>query len=699
MNQETSTQLSAGWASREFTPPPGTALGGYGARVGRSGAAHDPLLCQALAIGSADRPFVLLVADVVAVGSAEVHAVRTAVRAATAVAEVWVCATHTHSGPDVDAADAAALAAREALLAAATSAARAAIGAMAPAYVGYAHGMVAGIGSRRNTGGDAVAIAGAATLPLDVIALRREAGSMAPDAVLAVLPCHATVLGADNLSPSADLPGAFRSHLCAGAVGAPTWAALAQGAAGDVSTRRTRRAQTFEEASRLGGLLADAARDLALGAAPLASAEVRLGRRTLALAPKASEPMENLERRRAQAEAALARAHSAGDPVAVRQWETARQGAEAERSRPRQLGRLGLAAELAVAALGELAIVAVPGELYLELGERLRLTAGPKTIVLGYANGYVGYLPPTAAFGSDDYEPRIALVAPGEAERLVGEAARLVRAVRPTASLVPEGGDVVTALRDKIGAVLDAALLDQRAALTAAAAILAQTIRRGGIIHTFGTGHSHLLAEEPYSRAGGLANVHAIQPSVLQLHEDAIASGAWERLSGAAAIALDHAPIDLSRDCLVVISQSGRNAAPVEAALWARARAMPVVAITSLAHSRSVPSLAPGGERLFEVADVSLDNGGVSGDASLALAEGVELAPMSTIGGAAVMHAALALAVAACRAEGVAVPVIRSGNLPGAHEDNARTLASYAGALPALYDRYRARARRAGPAE
>lgn len=144
----------------------------------------------------------------------------------------------------------------------------------------------------------------------------------------------------------------------------------------------------------------------------------------------------------------------------------------------------------------------------------------------------------------------------------------------------------------------------------------AAAILGGGLIHVFGTGHSHLLAEELYSRAGGLVAVNAIlEPSVM-LHEGSGKSGAVERLSGMARVIIDQEPIQAG-DLMIVASNSGRNAMPVEMALEARARGLKVAAITSLAHSRSQPANNPSGKRLFEVADVVIDNCGVPGDAVL----------------------------------------------------------------------------------
>lgn len=241
----------------------------------------------------------------------------------------------------------------------------------------------------------------------------------------------------------------------------------------------------------------------------------------------------------------------------------------------------------------------------------------------------------------------------------------------------------------RVQQLLGTVIAEQIDAVRQVGALIARTVERGGLVHTFGTGHSHLLAEEVYSRAGGLANVNVIQSSPLMLHEDAPASGDWERLPGVAAILLEHAAIDPARDILIVISNSGRNAAPVEAAEWARAQGVPVVAVTSLAHSRSQPSLAPSGKRLCEVADVILDNLGEPGDAAIAVKSGVRVASTSTIVGAFLLHLAILSAVERCEQEDITPPIRISSNIEGARAANLRTVASYPGALSDAYERQR----------
>src|ERR1041384_747247 len=68
---------------------------------------------------------------------------------------------------------------------------------------------------------------------------------------------------------------------------------------------------------------------------------------------------------------------------------------------------------------------------------------------------------------------------------------------------------------------------------------IAESIAAGGILHVFGTGHGHMLAEELFYRAGGLVPVNAILDSALMLHESALSSTHVERLSGYANLVLE----------------------------------------------------------------------------------------------------------------------------------------------------------------
>jgi len=223
---------------------------------------------------------------------------------------------------------------------------------------------------------------------------------------------------------------------------------------------------------------------------------------------------------------------------------------------------------------------------------------------------------------------------------------------------------------DVVLAQLDAALASQRPHLEVAADRIAAALLADRYLYAFGTGHSHLLAEEIFYRAGGLVRACAILDPPLMLHESASASSRREQESGVASALLDRYPLTTG-DVLVIASNSGRNAVPIEMALTARERGIGTIAITSLEHSRAFPSRHPSGKRLFEVADVVLDNAGIPGDAALEL-PGLprKIGPTSTLIGAFLLNAVVVRAIEQAVAAGHAPEVYASSNadVPGWNE-------------------------------
>ena len=143
---------------------------------------------------------------------------------------------------------------------------------------------------------------------------------------------------------------------------------------------------------------------------------------------------------------------------------------------------------------------------------------------------------------------------------------------------------------------------------------LGESLAKGGWLYAFGTGHSHILAEEIFYRAGGLAKAVPILDPRLMLHDEAIQATYNEREEGYASKILDRYPVNPG-DVLIVASNSGRNAVPIEMAMEGLARGLKVIAITNLAHSRAWPSRHPSGKSLADVAGLVLDTCGVEGDA------------------------------------------------------------------------------------
>ena len=133
----------------------------------------------------------------------------------------------------------------------------------------------------------------------------------------------------------------------------------------------------------------------------------------------------------------------------------------------------------------------------------------------------------------------------------------------------------------------------QLPAIDAAADLIAERVAAGGIIFTFGTGHSHELAEEVAYRAGGVVPVSPILEPSLTGSTEVGKSEFLERLEGFAPHILNYHNVR-PEDVLVIISNSGRNAAPVEMAIEAHRRGIPVIALTSLDYrARCLPERPP----------------------------------------------------------------------------------------------------------
>lgn len=232
-------------------------------------------------------------------------------------------------------------------------------------------------------------------------------------------------------------------------------------------------------------------------------------------------------------------------------------------------------------------------------------------------------------------------------------------------------------------AALTHASTSQAAAIRTAASWVADAVAADGMLFVTGSGHSHMLAEEVFYRAGGLLAVHPILDPALMLHEAAVTSTAVERRSGIADALIEAAGVGAG-DVLVIASNSGRNAYPVEAAMAGRRLGARVVALTSLPHARSVASRHPSGAKLFELADLVLDTGIEPGDAALALG-GLDapVGPLSTVVGAALINAVVVQAVETLLARGHVPDVLRSANVDAAGGDGP-DLGRWARRVPAL---------------
>ncbi|WP_324783399.1 SIS domain-containing protein [Streptomyces sp. H51] len=216
-------------------------------------------------------------------------------------------------------------------------------------------------------------------------------------------------------------------------------------------------------------------------------------------------------------------------------------------------------------------------------------------------------------------------------------------------------------------------------AVAAAGALLADTVADGGRLFATGAGHSSLAAQDVVYRAGGLALMNLLAvPGVVGVDVmPATLGSALERVDGLASAVLDSSPIR-SGDALVIVSLSGRNALPVEMAMSARARGVKVIGVTSVAYASRTRSRHASGGYLKDHCDIVLDSKIAVGDAELTLdTVPAPFAPASTVVTAALLQAVMATAAAALADRGIEPPLLRSGNVDGGHEWNARVMEEY----------------------
>ena len=223
----------------------------------------------------------------------------------------------------------------------------------------------------------------------------------------------------------------------------------------------------------------------------------------------------------------------------------------------------------------------------------------------------------------------------------------------------------------------------QQEAIETAAQHIAACMKAGGMVYTFGTGHGHLLALEIFYRAGGMARVCPVMDERLMLHVSAAESTHVERREDLAQELLGRFPVS-SGDVLIVSSNSGRNAVPVLLAKAAKERGAYVIALTSMNHSGAVTPRNSAGLRLFEVADLTIDNGGVLGDAALEMTDGMMVGPTSTAVGAAILQAMVCRVKEISLEEGWEAEFFKSSNVDDGDAFNARLIEKYRGVIPGL---------------
>lgn len=405
--------MKIGFTKRQITPPVGTELGGYAGYRPCTGV-HDPLYAKAVVLEQEGVRYGLVVLDLLCADEALRE------RVAEAVADLpipkdhlLVCAIHTHAAPVGIIAGAGPLARindlilprdpafgayMDTVVREAAAACRAAVGNLEPFLLRSARGPVPPVGSERHTGK-------AAEGTLTVIQCRTESGK---NLIVYNLPCHPTVMSPANTLASADFAAVIEAELGA------DLAVFLNGAAGDISTRFTRRESSFGECARMGRMAAQQILKL-IGGAAFVQPDPLVGiSDTVIICARQTEPMETARKRLEEVTARWQEAKNQGvGGTTLRMLKSYVEGAGVNLEFAQTMGGIQqLHLPVTAFRFGGQRFITVPAELYSTL-------LPENTAAICYANGYYRYIADRKAYDDGHYEALAAIAAPGEGEKLM----------------------------------------------------------------------------------------------------------------------------------------------------------------------------------------------------------------------------------------------------------------------------------------
>jgi neutral ceramidase len=448
----------AGAARVKLDPPVGLAMLGYGNRVGRNAGVHDDLTANAFVLADGGAKVAIAGVDVLALGNRIADDIRERVAADTGIPadSILICATHTHSAaafnifatPRAAAipADGRDLEWERALPAKIASAIVQAHERLEPATLRAATArFTLGINRRLMRPHRQIQLAANDAGPADaeVMALGAYRVDGSPIAFLMNYPCHGVVLCEDNLLYSRDWPGFAMDEIesATPSGGGPRPISIfLQGATGNIDPRNR---GNFQVAEQYGRAMGRGAFD-ALEHAPSIGAS-RIATRRIALNLKLKDLAVDLAIARncaAQTQASLDN-HRGGDGYHLKRLRdhhalslsalTSLEALEEQNRRDRRvdMARSELATAMTLVTVGNLAIVGIPGELFVELGLAIKATPYfDQTFVAGYCNDLIGYIPTSAAYAEGGYEVDTARIAAGSGETIVDTALCALAAMR-----------------------------------------------------------------------------------------------------------------------------------------------------------------------------------------------------------------------------------------------------------------------------
>jgi uncharacterized phosphosugar-binding protein len=223
----------------------------------------------------------------------------------------------------------------------------------------------------------------------------------------------------------------------------------------------------------------------------------------------------------------------------------------------------------------------------------------------------------------------------------------------------------------KVSKILEEVMSKEEKTIQKTIELFVDTIKGKRQLFAFGASHAGIVTEELFYRAGGLALINPIFESSMMLNTRPVTqTSKMERLEGYGNIIGQKIPFR-DGDVILVHSVSGRNPVAIDLVLHAKSKGVKIVAITNMSYSSNVTSRHSSGKRLFELADIVIDNHGEKGDACVEVPNiPQKVAPTSTVVATTIMNIVVSQTAIALAKEGISPPVFHSANVDGGNEHN-----------------------------
>jgi hypothetical protein len=455
------SQLFAGAARVKLMPPVGIGMAGYGRRTQPSVGVHDALAASALVLSDGKNKAAIVSVDLLAIGARIADEIASTVERRCGIRsdQIIIAATHTHSGPlfnihSTPRPDSIVSGARDpdwerSLPAKIAESITNADRQLEPAELRASTAPFTLATNRRLMTSDQEIrlfpnYNGVVDHDLGILGVFR------PDrtAIALVLnyPCHAVTLCEDNLLYSRDFPGFAADEI------EPQFSQLSKdrgahrpiaiflnGATGNIDPRIRGSLQVAEDAGRemARAAIAGLADAKAVSGSSLIARQVPLTLKIKDLGPSLAAARAYLEQTRLSmvehggGEYRLGRIREEHQRAVQLLTELEQQDEAMRRNRRINLNRHELSTRLTFITIGDLALIGIPGEAFVEFGLALKTNSGFRhTFVVGYCNDLIGYLPTREAYAAGGYEVRTASVAEGSGELMVTTALASLHDIR-----------------------------------------------------------------------------------------------------------------------------------------------------------------------------------------------------------------------------------------------------------------------------